>query len=213
MFRLFFLTSTVFSAATAWIVSSKVSSFGGSVLLTAREQPLYHGHGTGVCSTLEMKGSGGVPPHMRGQMKKQKEMAAYQKQMVESQQQGNDGFPIFNLFVRTSKANMWYPCGSFKGDERSAALAKSYADDGMLSGVSKKQLDGGIAGSLYSDKDKLVESITRTYPQLRKARDNLKFGYKLVYDGLSDAQTKQINEIEPKEQKGMMDNLKNIFSK
>lgn len=106
MFRLFFLSSTVFSVATAWIVSSKVSSFGGSVLLTAREQPLYHGHGTGVCSTLEMKGKGGVPPHMRGQMQKQKEMAAYQKQMVESQKQGADGFPIFNLFVRTSKANV-----------------------------------------------------------------------------------------------------------
>lgn len=31
---------------------------------------------------------------------------------------GPDGFPIFNLFVRTNQgAKIWYPCGSFKGDE------------------------------------------------------------------------------------------------
>ena len=53
---------------------------------------------------------------------------------------------------------VWYPCGSFKGDDRSAALAKSYADGGMLSGISKKQLDGGIAGSLYQDLAKLKET-------------------------------------------------------
>ena len=107
---------------------------------------------------------------------------------------------------------MWYPCGSFKGDERSAALAKSYAEGGMLSGISKKQMDGGIAGSLYSDLPKLKETVCRAYPQLRKARDEFEFGYKLGYQGLDEAKAKEIVPIEPKEQKGVFDGIKNIFS-
>ena len=107
---------------------------------------------------------------------------------------------------------MWYPCGSFKGDDKSSALAKSYSDGGMMAGLSKKQLDGGIAGTLYRDQAKLKESIVRTYPQLRKSKDELQFGYKLAYEGLPEDKAKQIIEVEPKEQKGVMDNIKNIFS-
>jgi len=107
---------------------------------------------------------------------------------------------------------MWYPCGSFKGDDKSAALAKNYADGGLLSGISKKQIDAGIAGSLYQDQRKLVESIVRTYPQLRKSRDEFEFGYKLAFEGLSEEQSKEIKVIVPKQQKGVVDNIKNIFS-
>lgn len=106
---------------------------------------------------------------------------------------------------------MWYPCGSFKGDDRSAALAKSYADDGMLSGISKNQMDSGIAGSLYRDLPKLKESIARSYPQLRKAQNEFEFGYKLSYEGLSDKQKSEIKVIEPKETKGFLDNIKGAF--
>ena len=107
---------------------------------------------------------------------------------------------------------MWYPCGSFKGDERSAALAKSYADNGLLAGVSKKQLDGGIEGSLYRDLDKLKESTCRAYPQLRKAKDELEFGYRLAFVGLPEDKASTIFPVEPKESKGVLDNLKNLFS-
>ena len=107
---------------------------------------------------------------------------------------------------------MWYPCGSFKGDDRSAALAKSYADGGMLSGISKKQLDGGISGSLYRDLPKLKETVCRAYPQLRQSRDDFQFGYKLAFEGLSEEKSKEIVPVEPKEQKGVFDGIKNIFS-
>lgn len=106
---------------------------------------------------------------------------------------------------------MWYPCGNFKGDDKSKALCKNYADNGLLAGISKKQLDAGIAGSLWQDQTKLRNSITRTYPQLRQV-DKLEFGYKLAFDGLSDKQ-REITLVEPKEQKGMMDSIKNLFSK
>ena len=107
---------------------------------------------------------------------------------------------------------MWYPCGSFKGDQQSSSLAKSYADGGLLAGISKKQLNGGIAGSLYRDKDKLAESVVRAYPQLRKSRNDFEYGYKLAFEGLSKEQSEEITVVEPKESKGVFDNIKNIFS-
>jgi hypothetical protein len=105
---------------------------------------------------------------------------------------------------------MWYPCGSFKGDDRSAALCSNYRDDGFLAGISKNQLDAGVAGSLFRDQANLVETICRGYPQLRKTKEALQFGYKLAYDGLSADQEK-INVIEIKEQKGFLDGIKSAF--
>ena len=105
---------------------------------------------------------------------------------------------------------MWYPCGSFKGDDRSAALCASYRDNGFLAGISKNQLDAGVSGSLFRDQKNLVETIVRGYPQLKKSRDELEFGYKLAYEGLSEEQSK-IQVIEVKEQKGFLDGIKSAF--
>jgi hypothetical protein len=107
---------------------------------------------------------------------------------------------------------MWYPCGSFKGDDRSAALAKGYADDGIFAGISKKQLDSGIEGSLFRDLERLKETVVRAYPQFRKSRAEFEFGYKLAYDGLTEEQQNKICPVEPKEQKGVLDGIKNMFS-
>ena len=101
---------------------------------------------------------------------------------------------------------MWYPCGSFKGDDKSAALCQSYAADGLFSGISKNQLDAGVGGSLFRDKDRLIETVVRGYPQLRKDRNDLEFGYKLSYTGLSKEQEK-ISVVEVKEQKGLFQGL------
>jgi hypothetical protein len=81
-----------------------------------------------------------------------------------------------------------------------------------LSGLAKKQLDGGIAGSLAKDLPRLKETISRAYPQLRKSRDELDFGYKLGFDGLDEEKSKEVVPIVPKENKGPLDGLKNIFS-
>ena len=157
------------------------------------------------------KGKANVPPMMRSQYKRQQEIQSMREQMLSAQRPGPDGLPVFNLFVRTKRANMWYPCGSFKGDDRSAALCASWRDNGFFAGVSKKQLDAGVSGSLFRDQEKLKETIVRAYPQLRESKDELQFGFKLAYEGLSEEQTK-IFSIEPKEQKGVLDNIKNMFS-
>lgn len=91
-------------------------------------------------------------------------------------------------------------------------MAKSYSEGGMLSGISKKQLDGGIAGSLFQDLDRLVETVCRAYPQLRKSRKEFEFGYKLSFEGLSVEQAKEVIPVEPKENKGIFDGVRNIFS-
>lgn len=156
------------------------------------------------------KGKANVPPQMRSQYKRQQEMASMRDQMLAAQKPGEDGLPVFNLFVRTKKANMWYPCGSFKGDDRSMALATSWKDGGLLAGTAKNQLDTGVSGSLYRDLPKLEETVCRAYPQLRKSKGEFEFGYKLAFEGLSEEQMK-INAVTPKEQKGLVDGIKGMF--
>jgi hypothetical protein len=65
---------------------------------------------------------------------------------------------------------------------------------------------------LFRDFDKLKETVCRVYPQLRKSRDDFEFGYKLAYEGLPEDKAKEIVPVEPKEQKGVLDGIKNIFS-
>ena len=82
---------------------SMASTFGGTVLVTgsAESSPTTHG------STIEMrKGKDNVPPAMRAQYKRQKEMQGMREQMMEAQRPGADGLPVFNLFVRTPRANV-----------------------------------------------------------------------------------------------------------
>lgn len=51
---------------------------------------------------MEMKkGKANVPPQMRGQYQRQREMNEMQQQMMAASKPGADGFPVFNLFVRT----------------------------------------------------------------------------------------------------------------
>ena len=58
-------------------------------------------------SKLDMKkGKANVPPQMRGQYKKQQEMAEMRRQVMEASQPGSDGLPVFNLYVRTKRQNV-----------------------------------------------------------------------------------------------------------
>lgn len=80
-----------------------------------------------------------------------------------------------------------------------------------MSGMAKKQLDEGIGGSLSQDVDKLVGTIVRGYPQLKNAKDELQFGYKISFKGLSE--DLPISVVEAKAApKGIFDNIKNLFS-
>jgi len=94
MFR-FLVAATCLALASAF--GSSVSGFGGSVLMSGSQN--------GV-TMLMKKGKSNVPPNMRGQVKKQEEMQAQRAQMQAASKQGEDGLPVFNLFVRSPRANM-----------------------------------------------------------------------------------------------------------
>jgi hypothetical protein len=52
------------------------------------------------------KGKSKVPQQMRATYEKQKDMAAQRAQMDAASKPGEDGYPIFNLFVRTKNKNV-----------------------------------------------------------------------------------------------------------
>jgi hypothetical protein len=97
--------ATISVCSHAWTMTgSSVSSFGGSVLLTP---PPAAASTCPSSRSLEMKkGKPNVPPGMRGNYRRQKEMSQMRDQMVSASRPGKDGLPVFNLFVRTKKANV-----------------------------------------------------------------------------------------------------------
>ncbi|GMI44081.1 hypothetical protein TrCOL_g9302 [Triparma columacea] len=171
-------------------------------------------HLSSLHSLSMKKGKPNVPPMMRSQYKQQQSMNTMREQMMDAQNVGPDGIPIFNMYVKSpTGAGMWYPCGSFKGDERTKALIES--QDGILGGMAKKQLEQGVAGSLYDSITQLRESVVRSYPQLKKSRENLVWGYKItVMKGTpNEEEMKKIKEVVPEARpEGFLDNVKNMFN-
>jgi hypothetical protein len=55
------------------------------------------------------KGKANVPPQMRSQYNRQKEMMAQRDAMIAASKPGPDGLPVFNLFVRSARANVSFP--------------------------------------------------------------------------------------------------------
>ena len=99
--------ATAVEVASAFSVSGSMgSAFGGSVLVTGTALKVQNNH-AGAAANIEMrKGKDNVPPAMRAQYKRQKEMQGMREQMMEAQRPGADGLPVFNLFVRTPRANV-----------------------------------------------------------------------------------------------------------
>ena len=105
MFRLqilFLLISTI-SAYT--VLPQRASYFvGRDVNTNTQHQQQSRNNGA---ATIEMKkGKANVSPQMRQQYKRAQEMEGYRQQMIDSQTAGADGFPVFNLFVRTPLKNV-----------------------------------------------------------------------------------------------------------
>lgn len=96
-------TYLLLDVATAFSVSS---SFGGSVLVTGKVPSSIPKNNNGRSNIEMKKGKDNVPPAMRAQYKRQKEMSKMREQMMEAQRPGADGLPVFNLYVRTQRANV-----------------------------------------------------------------------------------------------------------
>ncbi len=98
------VSSLLATQSSAFSVGSSMSSgFAGSVLITGKDSMVSRGAG----ATIEMKkGKDNVPPAMRAQYKRQREMSNMREQMMDAQKPGPDGLPVFNLYVRSPRANV-----------------------------------------------------------------------------------------------------------
>jgi hypothetical protein len=107
--RPFALLCLLTSSASAWTMTgSSVSGFGGSVLLSRYpDSTAVTSSNAGASTGLVMKkGKSKVPQQMRATYEKQKEMAGMRAQMEAASRPGEDGLPVFNLFVRTKAKNV-----------------------------------------------------------------------------------------------------------
>jgi len=158
------------------------------------------------------KGKPNVPINQRGDYMQKQRM---QDQMAMMKPEAG-GYPLFNLYVRTPRANMWYPCGTLKGDDRSKQLVDGWIQNGFgLGGMIKSNIDKSVAGSLYAKEDsikRLSEQICKTYPALKAAKKDFTFGYKIEYENLDEKQEVTILS-QDMASGGMFDGLRNAFSR
>ncbi|GAB0489648.1 hypothetical protein MMPV_000873 [Pyropia vietnamensis] len=97
-----------------------------------------------------------------------------------------DGTPIFTVLVRSRRSKLWYPVGAVRGDGRAKALVAS-----MRTSWGKKLYQGalnkGMAQAVFSgDGNKFTDQALRQYPQLKKSKADLQFGYKVTAKGVDD---------------------------
>jgi hypothetical protein len=91
----------------AWVASQGIGSkFAGAVLQERVPSSTSSSSSCNQKCVLEMKKKGKVPMPMRSEYKKQQQAKTMQAQMQDAQNVGEDGFPIFNLFVRSRLANV-----------------------------------------------------------------------------------------------------------
>merc|ERR1711871_91855 len=133
---------------------------------------------------------------------------------------GDNGFPRFDLFCKSSKSPMWYPCGSFGGDERAKALVESWMTNPLgMGGMAKGQIDRSVAASLWNNPAQmqgLKQQVTKMYPALKQNKDDLKFGYKITFEGLEEKQgVQKITEVSEDMKESVVestvDKIKNQF--
>jgi len=190
------------------LVGSQVSGFGGMLVVPSGNMDTSSSNNQML--TMKKGKSSNMPPGMRNQYDKMQQMNEQREQMqAATKYNKRDGLPVFNLFVRTPRKNMWYPCGSFKGDDKSKQLCQTIVDDGFMSGMASTQLDKGIAATLFRDGPKLKQQLFSVYPQLKSAKNDLTFAYKVSFAGFDE----ELIEVEPKQDAGgFLSNVKNMFS-
>jgi hypothetical protein len=157
---------------------------------------------------MKRKGKANVPIAQRGMYNKVRqadEVLQQQKEMQES------GMPVFELFTRVAGKGVWYPCGNLGGDERARTTIDGWVSGGWLEGVYQETICKGVADSVLSDRQRLVDQVTRMYPQLKKTQANLEFGFKIAYAPL---QAKQAAENTKPEITVLVEEMRlNIFEK
>mmetsp|Transcript_4013 Transcript_4013/g.5886 ORF Transcript_4013/g.5886 Transcript_4013/m.5886 type:complete len:215 (-) Transcript_4013:556-1200(-) len=160
------------------------SKFAGGNRLVSHE--VVHKSRNGVASLQAKKGKpnrgGQMYPGMqnRGVGGAPSDAAMMNKEMLK------DGFPVFQVFVRSKVSKIWYPAAALKGDQQAQALVNAYMS-GFLEDLYKSQLETGISKSVLSQKASLAAQVKNTVPPLKKVNVNdMEFGFKVLYEGLEE---------------------------
>ena len=98
------LLTTLIQSYTTFTLPQRSSYFVGSSV-SHHDVSTVNNKATHATLTMK-KGKANVPPQMRSQYTRAQEMESYRRQMVDSQSYGNDGLPVFNLYVRTGLKNV-----------------------------------------------------------------------------------------------------------
>jgi hypothetical protein len=127
------------------------------------------------------------------------------------------------------------PCGNLAGDNRATSLVNAWMS-GFLTETYKTQLDQGIARSIFSQEDRYVQYMTRSilfiinkvynyfysfangiianYKPFKKfKKEDLRFGYKVKFEGLEEKMGEQkVTELVKGMEKNWIDNVREGFS-
>ena len=194
------------AAVTAASLASALAPSGLGVPKRQLSHARRHRVQTRGMMQMKRKGKSGMGKGMgppSAMVEQQRQYAEYQKQRETS------GLPSFDLYVKGPNSPTWYPAGSLGGDERSKDLIESYMTD-WTKGFAKGGIDRGVASSLFPEKAKFVAQCLATYPQLKKAKDALKFGYKVSYPGLLEKrpEAKEVTELSEDMQDNAFEKMK-----
>mmetsp|Transcript_4576 Transcript_4576/g.8986 ORF Transcript_4576/g.8986 Transcript_4576/m.8986 type:complete len:217 (+) Transcript_4576:43-693(+) len=178
--RVVLLALAALAACTDAFVTGPALTVGTKGLVQATARPLR----SSAASSIVMMGKGkGVPINQRGNAERMKQAQSMKEQMLGGDD--SDGYPIFTIYVRSSVGKVWYPCGSLKGDDRSKALVESWKENSLfLKDQYKNTLDKGMAKSVFDQKDAFMQSVFRLYPQLKKTKGEIEFGFKVRIKGI-----------------------------
>lgn len=105
-----------------------------------------------------------------------------------------DGTPIFSIFVRSPRSQIWFPLGAVAGDKRSKTLVDALKS-GWGRALYQNSLDKGIAQTVYgAERGRFLQTAVRQYPQLKKSEKVLEFGYKVSAVDLEEGKTRVIDK-------------------
>ena len=146
-------------------------------------------------------------------MKKSRFHAPLRPPKPDEQSLPEDGTPVFAIFVRTNRARIWYPLGSVKGDDRSKMLVRALKN-AFGRALYQNALDRGIAQTIYGQgRRRFTDSAIRAYPQLKRYKKELEFGYKVA---AIDLEAQKIKAVTPDQAVGVFDamkrNITNMFN-
>jgi hypothetical protein len=104
-----------------------------------------------------------------------------------------DGTPVFSIFVRSPRSQIWFPLGAVTGDAKSKTLVNALKS-GWGKALYQNSLDKGIAQTVYGkESGRFLQTALRQYPQLKRSEKVLEFGYRVTAKGLDDRPTRVVD--------------------